>query len=49
MSEYQYVAFRAIDRAVNEKNLAYMQKQPSRATLFNRRLQVNSTFHQRTG
>jgi hypothetical protein len=33
MSEYQYVAFRAIDRAVSEKNLAYMHKQSSRAEI----------------
>jgi hypothetical protein len=33
MSEYQYVAFRAIDAPVNEKNLAYMQKQSSRAEI----------------
>jgi hypothetical protein len=31
MSEYQYVAFRAIDAPVSEKNLAYMRKQSSRA------------------
>jgi hypothetical protein len=33
MSEYQYVAFRAVDRAVSEKNLAYMRKQSSRAEI----------------
>ena len=33
MSEYQYVAFRAIDRAVSEKNLAYMRQQSSRAEI----------------
>ncbi len=33
MSEYQYVAFRAIDRPVDAKNLAYMQKQSSRAEI----------------
>ncbi len=33
MSEYQYVAFRAIDRAVSEKNLAYMRRQSSRAEI----------------
>ncbi len=31
MSEYQYVAFRAIDKAVSAKDLAYMQQQSSRA------------------
>ncbi len=31
MSEYQYVAFRAIDAPVSEKNLAYMERQSSRA------------------
>jgi hypothetical protein len=33
MSEYQYVAFRAIDNAVSEKNLAYMRRQSSRADI----------------
>ena len=33
MSEYQYVAFRAIDRAVSEKNLEYMRRQSSRAEI----------------
>lgn len=33
MSEYQYVAFRAIDRPVAGKDLAYMQKQSSRAEI----------------
>jgi len=33
MSEYQYVAFRAIDRAVSDKNLAYMRRQSSRAEI----------------
>jgi hypothetical protein len=33
MSEYQYVAFRAIDKAVSEKNLAYMRQQSSRAEI----------------
>src|SRR5437660_2108488 len=27
MSEYQYIAFRAIDRPVSEKNLAFMRRQ----------------------
>jgi len=31
MSEYQYVAFRAVDRAVSKKNLAYMRRQSTRA------------------
>ncbi len=31
MSEYQYVAFRAIDRPVSAKNLEYMRRQSSRA------------------
>lgn len=31
MSEYQYVAFRAIDRAVNEVNLRFMRQQSTRA------------------
>ncbi|HLA84223.1 MAG TPA: hypothetical protein VJL29_05480 [Thermoguttaceae bacterium] len=31
MSEYQYVAFRAVDRAVGKKDLAYMRRQSSRA------------------
>jgi hypothetical protein len=31
MSEYQYVAFLAVDRAVSEKNLAYMRRQSSHA------------------
>ncbi len=33
MSEYQYVAFRAIDGAVSEKNLDYMRRQSSRAEI----------------
>jgi hypothetical protein len=33
MSEYQYIAFRAIDRPVDSKNLAYMRKQSSRAEI----------------
>ena len=33
MSEYQYVAFRAIDGPVSEKNLAFMRRQSSRAEI----------------
>lgn len=33
MSEYQYVAFRAIDGPVSEKNLDYMRRQSSRAEI----------------
>ncbi|MGA2443705.1 MAG: hypothetical protein ABSH08_22350, partial [Tepidisphaeraceae bacterium] len=33
MSEYQYVAFRAIDAPVSEKNLQYMRRQSSRAEI----------------
>jgi hypothetical protein len=33
MSEYQYVAFRAIDQAVSERNLAFMRQQSSRAAI----------------
>jgi hypothetical protein len=33
MSEYQYIAFRAIDGPVSEKNLAYMRRQSSRAKI----------------
>lgn len=33
MSEHQYVAFRAIDRPVDKKNLAYMRDQSSRAEI----------------
>jgi hypothetical protein len=33
MSEYQYVAFRAIDGPVSEKNLEYMNRQSSRAEI----------------
>ena len=33
MSEYQYVAFRAIDGPVSEKHLAYMRKQSTRAEI----------------
>jgi hypothetical protein len=33
MSEYQYVAFRAIDSPVSEKNLEYMRRQSSRAEI----------------
>src|SRR5262249_41817725 len=33
MSEYQYVAFRAIDAPVSDKNLEYMHAQSSRAEI----------------
>ena len=33
MSEYQVVAFRAIDAPVSEKNLEYMRRQSSRAEI----------------
>ncbi len=33
MSEYQYVGFRAIDRPVSEKNLAFMRRQSTRAEI----------------
>jgi hypothetical protein len=33
MSEYQYVAFRAIDGPVSKKNLAYMRRQSTRAEI----------------
>jgi hypothetical protein len=33
MSEYQYVAFRAIDRPVSKENLEYMRQQSSRAEI----------------
>ena len=33
MSEYQYVAFRALDGPVSDKNLKYMRSQSSRATI----------------
>jgi hypothetical protein len=33
MSEYQYVAFRAIDRPVDETNLEYMRQQSTRAEI----------------
>jgi hypothetical protein len=33
MSEYQYIAFRAIDGPVSEKNRAYMRRQSSRAKI----------------
>jgi hypothetical protein len=33
MSEYQYVAFRAVDRAVDETNLEYMRRQSTRAEI----------------
>ena len=33
MSEYQYIAFRAIDGPVSTKNLAYMRRQSSRAEI----------------
>ncbi|HZK82612.1 MAG TPA: hypothetical protein VFC46_16125 [Humisphaera sp.] len=33
MSEYQYIAFRAIDAPVSEKNLEFMHGQSSRATI----------------
>jgi hypothetical protein len=33
MSEFQYVAFRAIDGPVSEKNLAYMRQQSTRAEI----------------
>jgi hypothetical protein len=33
MSEYQYIAFRAIDRPVSPKNLAFMRRQSTRAEI----------------
>jgi hypothetical protein len=33
VSEYQYIAFRAIDAPVDKKNLAYMRRQSSRAEI----------------
>jgi hypothetical protein len=36
MSEYQYVAFRAIDGPVSEKNLEFMRRQSSRAEITSR-------------
>lgn len=36
MSEYQYIAFRAIDAPVSKKNLDYMRKQSSRAEITSR-------------
>src|SRR6266481_2088225 len=33
MSEYQYIAFRAIDSPVSEKNLEYMRRQSTRAEI----------------
>jgi len=33
MSEYQYIAFRAIDSGVSEKNLQYMRRQSTRAEI----------------
>jgi hypothetical protein len=36
MSEYQYVAFRAIDAPVSKKNLAYMRRQSTRAEITRR-------------
>jgi hypothetical protein len=33
MSEYQYIAFRAVDTAVTEKNLEYMRRQSTRAEI----------------
>jgi hypothetical protein len=33
MSEYQYIAFRAIDKPVSDKNLTYMRKQSTRAEI----------------
>ena len=33
MSEYQFVAFRAVDAALNDRQLAYAKKQSSRADL----------------
>src|SRR6516162_8426935 len=33
MSEFQYVAFRAIDGPVSPKNLAFMQRQSTRAEI----------------
>jgi len=33
MSEYQYIAFRAVDSPVSEKNLEYMRRQSSRAEI----------------
>jgi hypothetical protein len=33
MSEYQHIAFRAIDGPVSDKNLKYMRQQSSRAEI----------------
>src|SRR5688572_20589734 len=33
MSEFQYIAFRAIDAPVSKKNLAYMRRQSTRAEI----------------
>src|SRR5713226_10457005 len=33
MSEYQYIAFRAVDSPVSEKNLEYMRRQSTRAEI----------------
>jgi hypothetical protein len=33
MSEYQYVAFRAVDGPDSEKNLKFMERQSSRAEI----------------
>jgi hypothetical protein len=37
MSEYQYIEFRAVDRPLTEKELAYAEKQSSRAEISKRR------------
>ena len=40
MSEYQYIEFRAIDRSLNDKQLAFAQQQSSRAEVSRRSLTV---------
>ena len=44
MSEYQYVAFRAIDRALDDKQLAFAEKQSSHSENF-REWEMSVEYH----
>ena len=44
MSEYQFVAFRAVDSALNDRQLAFAEKQSSRADLSRWELSVEYNY-----
>lgn len=43
MSEYQYIQFRAVDRPLTDKELAYVEKQSTRAEISRWSSPVNTT------